>query len=132
MAKARGGLAILSLLAVSVGSTVGSAENASWCSLTWAEVLETFGPESGWALAAPPVPLLPGDNGTPAYQAVVFESREESRMTLIIAEWGDAASPDLGQLVYCTIHDCDGRVLDEAGRNPLEATADPQSCADCA
>jgi hypothetical protein len=109
-----------------------SAEpGASRCSLAWPEITRNFGPGSGWELAAPPIPFAIGDEGTPQYQAHVFESSQESRMALIVAEWGEPDSPRLGPVVYCTVHGAEGTILEELGHNPLTLTTVPTACRQC-
>ena len=81
------------------------------------------------------MPLTLSDPEQPDYQAQLFESGADGRTALIIAEWGDPDSTELGSLVYCAVRDREGRVLEEVGRNPLGSGGvrsgcnDPDECA---
>ena len=123
---------VAALLGVCLVTALAWAEpGSSRCSLAWPEISRNFGPGSGWQLAAPPVPLLTEEGGLPKYQAHVLESPQESRVALIIAEWGDPQSPRLGPVVYCAVRSAEGSVVEELGRNPLKVTTVPTMCPQC-
>jgi hypothetical protein len=81
-------------------------------------------------LTEPPIPFSLGDDSHPQYQAHVFTS--SASMALVIAEWGDPASEDLGPIVYCAIRDGGGAPVEEVGTNPLTARATSWPCQQCA
>ena len=89
-------------------------------------VVQSFGPQSGWRPTGPPIPL--GGDATPDYQAQIFATAMGDRAALVVAEWGEAGSAELGEIVYCAVRDAEGLVLEEVGRNPMKETAGEQSC----
>jgi hypothetical protein len=114
------GRAIVLVLFVLAGpglASHGAAGEPSVCSLQWPAVSASLG-GNGWVAAAPPVVVATGRQA-PDYQAQVFEHAQPRRMALVIAEWGQADSPELGPIVYCTVRAPDGTVVEEVGRNPL-------------
>jgi len=121
---------ILGLLLVT--STARADPVPPGCSLAWPEVLRNFAPGTGWALVRPPVPFSIREEGRPEYQAHVLQSRREARTAVIIAEWGDPGSPNLGPIVYCAVLDARGDAVEEIGTNPLDARTMPRPCAECA
>ena len=121
------------ILGLSLVTTAAPAEpEPARCSLSWLELSRNFAPGTGWALAAPPVAFSVRERRIPEYQAHVLESRAEQRTALIIAEWGNPQSPELGPVVYCTVRDAEGDAVEELGTNPLEAQVGPQPCPQCA
>jgi hypothetical protein len=110
-----------SILGVVVFLAMASEAGAAQCSLAWPELLKTFGDGARWALAAPPVVVFTQADEGPAYQAQIFESSQGDRMALVIAEFGDPRSPDLGPVVYCTVRNPRGEAVEETGTNPLVA-----------
>jgi hypothetical protein len=104
---------------VTAGPVAGDPRPAqpSVCSLQWPEVSASF--RSGnWERSGPPV-VVATRTGAPDYQAQVFEHAEPSQMALVIAEWGEPDSMELGAIVYCTVRAPDGTVVEEVGKNPL-------------
>jgi len=121
------GLALLVIVLLALGRADAAETNA--CSLTWPPVIRNFSPEHGWA-AGPAVPLTLTDPEQPDYQAQLFQSDRDGRTALVIAEWGDPDSTELGAVVYCAVRDREGHVLEEVGRNPLEPPGDQAACND--
>jgi hypothetical protein len=109
------------LLGALVSVMMASEAGAAQCSLAWPELQRNFGDGAKWALAAPPVLVFSQEDQKPAYQAQVFESSQGDRMALVIAEFGDPRSPDLGAVVYCTVRNPQGEAVEETGTNPLES-----------
>jgi hypothetical protein len=112
-------LAILLLLASL--SSASAQERAAVCSLSWSRISSTFGVGSGWERDAPPIPLWITNEDTPDYQAQLFRSADGEQYALVVAEWGEPSSQELGPVVYCAIRDADGRTLEEIGTLPREA-----------
>jgi hypothetical protein len=101
--------------------TLASEAAAAQCSLAWSDLRKSFG-DGTWALAVPPVLVFTREDEGPAYQAQVFESSQGDRMALVIAEFGDPRSPDLGAIVYCTVRNGRGEAVEETGTNPLTSS----------
>jgi hypothetical protein len=107
------------ILGLVASVVVTSEAGAGQCSLAWPELQRNFGDVAKWALAAPPVLLFSQEEQAPAYQAQVFQSSQGDRMALVIAEFGDPRSPELGEIVYCTVRNPRGETVEETGTNPL-------------
>ena len=90
------------------------------CSLDWDKLFVSLG---GWLAIDKPMVTF-NEVGKPAHQtqflAEVGDLGEPSRIAIIIAEWGDASSDELGGVVYCGIISRKDGVLEEVGENPLE------------
>jgi hypothetical protein len=109
---------VLLVLAGLLAPASATADPAARCSLAWPDIVRNFGPGSGWQPAGPPV-ALQATRRDPAFQAQLFASSEDDgEVALVIAEWGDPDSPDLGSPVYCSVHDADGHVVEEVGIRP--------------
>jgi hypothetical protein len=123
--------AIVGLSLVAAAGAAAEPDPAR-CSLSWSELSRNFAPGTGWVLAAPPVAFSVREGRVPEYQAHMLESRAEQRTALIIAEWGNPRSPELGPVVYCAVRDAQGGAVEELGTNPLEAKTPTGPCELCA
>jgi hypothetical protein len=97
---------------------------AGVCSLSWPQVTRAFRPGNGWHVLSPPVPLWLSGDGAPDYQAQFFEATEGDQAAVVVAEWGDPESPELGPVVYCAIRDGHGQAVEEVGAPPWDREPD--------
>jgi hypothetical protein len=134
--NAVGALAVALALFAGLAPAPAAGAPAGRCSLAWADIVRNFGPGSGWQPAGPPVPLQPGGERDRAFQAQLFaSSRRDGEVALVIAEWGDPDSDELGAPVYCSVHDAEGHVVEEVGTRPAGPGGPPSTCesdGDCA
>ena len=58
----------------------------------------------------------------------MFGTAAADRAAVVVAEWGEPGSPNLGPIVYCAVRGADGRVLEEVGEHPLGGPDGDRSC----